>query len=411
MTLSGLNLDSFDLEPGFLFGGPLDAVTPPSPDPSLDHHWMLEAFRTSMSGIGISNPNPAVGCVIVDSKGTEISRGFTHRFGDIHAERDALLQVQDINRLQDATLYVTLEPCSHQGNQPPCVDLILSSPIRRVVISQTDPNPTVNGTGIQKLIVAGKEVHVGIYAQETTAWNFPFFIQQILKRPCIALKWAQTLDGQLADDSQTSQWITGPTARAYTHWLRQRYDAILVGARTLLTDLPQLTARDCREPRQHSPLPIIFDPKGICFGPDFGPDTGTLLSHRKAVVVTAESTLLKHSSSWVCTQKNILILTIPGKHLGKELKNVMTRPELSSFLGRPFQSVLVEGGPQTLSLFLQENAADILHVFVAPLLTGGQKNRISQKPPQNLLHAAHRYHLAATSQLGQDCVMELIQKL
>ncbi len=418
-------IHSLTLESGFSFGGPLDSLfskeslqshsitQPLHPPLGSDHYWMLEAFRTALSGVGISNPNPSVGCVIVDSQGKEISRGFTHAYRGIHAEKDAFNKIQDFSLLKDATAYVSLEPCSHQGNQPPCSDLLTSSSIRRVVISRTDPDPRVNGEGIQKLKSAGKEVSLGLYSQETTAWNFSFFAQRTLGRPCIALKWAQTLDGQLADDLNSSQWITGPTARSYTHWLRQRYDAILVGAQTVLTDLPSLSARDCQPPLQHQPLPIILDPRGLCLSVNLEVQTQlnskTFTPGRRCVYITTPATLKKNSTSWLHQKKEILILTLPGKKLISELASLLEGREISDFLGRPFQSVMVEGGAKTLTSFLKEGYADLLHTFIAPLLTGGERNRLQL---HHLLKEAQKFQLISTSRFDSDILMEMVsQKL
>ena len=260
---------------GFLAGGPLNQIlssthsgfTTPilnQPADTIDRFWMLEAFTESLNGVGLTNPNPAVGCVIVDQFGKEVSRGCTEAYPGRHAEAVAFQKVADLKRLENASLYVTLEPCSHQGKQPPCVNFLLNSKIKHIFIARKDSNPLVNGKGIRKLQRAGKEVHIGLFGAEVTAWNFPFFAEQALKRPVIILKWAQTLDGQLADDTDQSQWISGPQARAYTHWLRQKYDVVLVGAKTFLRDTPRLTVRDCALPHHRSPLPIVFDPKGLC---------------------------------------------------------------------------------------------------------------------------------------------------
>jgi diaminohydroxyphosphoribosylaminopyrimidine deaminase/5-amino-6-(5-phosphoribosylamino)uracil reductase len=401
------------LESGFSFGGPQRSLTFPK---GTDRYWMLEALRESLQGIGITNPNPAVGCIIVDSAGNEISRGATRTYGREHAERVAFQKAQEClpeglpERLKTATIYVTLEPCSHQGHQPPCVDLLTSSPIQRVVIARLDPNPLVAGQGVKKLLAAGKEVEVGLFADEASAWNFTFFAQQVLKRPTIVLKWAQTLDGQLADDASHSQWITGAEARAYTHWLRQRYDAILVGAATVLADLPRLDVRDCPPPHQHNPLPIILDPRGICLGVSrsvqrelgtrtFGPP------ERRVIYITTRTALRKNPASWLTKMKNVIVLQIPGKQPINEVTQLFAGPEIADVLGHPLQSVLVEGGPRTLTSFIEANAADLLHVFIAPILTGGHKHRIQT---ERLLKKAQKFSLISTTQLGNDVVLEMV---
>ncbi|MEO5970402.1 MAG: bifunctional diaminohydroxyphosphoribosylaminopyrimidine deaminase/5-amino-6-(5-phosphoribosylamino)uracil reductase RibD [Bdellovibrionia bacterium] len=416
------------LKPGFSFGGPLEQILPNklwtqsglpssySPPLDLDSHFMLEALKESLSSVGISNPNPAVGCILVDAQGHEISRGATQAYLGPHAERHALGKISNPELLNNATAYVTLEPCSHHGNQPPCVDLFISSKIKRVVIARMDPNPLVSGDGIRKLLEAGKEVSVGINHAEITAWNFAFFAYQTLKRPIFILKWAQTLDGQLADDQGKSQWITSPIARSYTHWLRQKYDTLLVGAGTVLADYPKLTVRDCDLPHQAQPLPIIFDPRGKLLGiskkqmKDLR--RNTLTEGRKFVHIITKHAARNHVDSWVNTFPDGLILTLSdsdsdpsGVGLIHQLASLMRGPELARALGRPLQSVMIEGGPQTLSLFLQAGYADLLHVFLAPMLSGGEFNRIKL---MQLFANSKRFELISSSRLGPDTVMEMV---
>ncbi len=412
---------SVQLESGFSFGGPLDRVLP---HPILASHliqvpreeikgsdrfWMLEALRESVRGIGLSNPNPSVGCVLVDSKGFEISRGFTQAYGGHHAERNAFNQIQDLTRLVDATAYVTLEPCSHEGKQPPCAQLLVHSKIRRVVIARGDSNPIVNGAGIQKLKDAGKIVDVGHFSHEASAWNYPFFAQNVLNRPIFALKWAQTLDGQLADDSFHSKWITSAASRAYTHWLRQRYDAILIGARTLISDSPLLSARDCALPHQNDPFPIILDPKGLCL--EISKDLQTQIiektfsDHRPILYLTTQSNWKKISSSWLTHQKNIHSFGLPGVHLIPEIISLLNEGTLTSLFGHAVQSIFVEGGAKTLTTFIQSGYADVLHVFVNPMITGGQKNRIFT---ENLLQNAKKFSLISQFRIENDVILEMI---
>jgi len=459
------------LKIGFSFGGPLEQILPNdlwvqsglpsaySPPSDMDSHFMLEALKVSLSSVGISNPNPAVGCVLVDAQGNEISRGATEAYLGAHAERDALSKISDPKRLEGATAYVTLEPCSHHGNQPPCVDLFTSSKIRRVVIARADPNPLVSGEGIRKLLASGKEVSIGLHHAEATAWNFPFFAYQTVKRPIFALKWAQTLDGQLADDQGNSKWITGPVARSYTHWLRQRYDALLVGAGTVLADFPKLTVRDCGLPHQAQPLPIIFDPKGKLLEISQEQQDRllrtTFAEGRKFVYVTSAvetssySRLSALTDASSCTSQNsgatrgkanklsdrlserisaswlknlpqghLLLLPLPkstleprgtGTHLDvyliQQLAVLLQGPELTQALGRPLQSIMIEGGPKTLSLFLQAGYADLLHVFLAPMLSGGDRNRIRL---MDLFACSKRFELISNFRLGPDIVMEMV---
>jgi diaminohydroxyphosphoribosylaminopyrimidine deaminase/5-amino-6-(5-phosphoribosylamino)uracil reductase len=337
-----------------------------------------------------------------------------------HAERVAFDRVTDPSKLKGATAYVTLEPCSHYGNQPPCVNLLANSEISRVVIARPDPNPLINGQGIKILRSAGKKVSIGLNHSEATAWNFPFFAYQRLRRPIFILKWAQTLDGQLADDQNKSQWITGPAARAYTHWLRQRYDLILVGANTLLADSPKLTVRNCTPPHQSQPLPVIFDPRGKLLNADPIVQEriieSTLAGGRRSIYLTLQTSLQASPlQNWLRSRlPNNLILTLNQDTQSSEitaeqlfqLSSILASPTVSQHLGRPVQSIMIEGGPQTLSIFLKAGLADLLHVFIAPIISGGLKNRIQL---MEILSRAKRFELVSSLRLGPDTVMEMVQ--
>ncbi len=433
------------LEPGFSFGGLLhqaiskeipgaSSISVPISAPGSDRFWMLEAIRESMSGIGITHPNPAVGCILVDSQGHEISRGATQAYKGHHAERVAFERVTRSESLAGATAYVTLEPCTHQGHQPACVDLFFTptgSQIQRIVIASADPHPQVNGEGIRRLRSAGKKVEIGVLGPEATAWNFPFFASQKLKRPAVILKWAQTLDGQMADDLGQSQWISGLISRSYSHWLRQHYDAILVGAKTMLSDLPKLNARDCARPHQGKPLPILFDPHGLCLQADETVQATlkekTFLKDQPSVFVTHETLLRKYGPAWIGDLEKVLIVPLkskltsnrprserspgrspnPNPEMIPELISLLSTERFTSQLGRPLQSLMVEGGPSTHTAFLKANYADLLTLFIAPILTGGKQNRIAL---HESLQKDRRFHTASSSRLGPDLLMEMVSQ-
>jgi diaminohydroxyphosphoribosylaminopyrimidine deaminase/5-amino-6-(5-phosphoribosylamino)uracil reductase len=378
---------------------------------------MLEAFAESMKGVGITNPNPAVGCVVVARNGLEIARGSTQAYRGLHAERFAWTQISNLDLLEEATVYLTLEPCTHFGNQPPCIDLLAQSKASRFVIACTDPNPLVNHRGVEQLRAAGKKVEIGLLSTEISLWNFPFFLQQKFQRPIFILKWAQTLDGQLADDSGQSQWISCPTSRSYAHWLRQKYDAILVGANTFLKDLPKLNARDCATPRQTQPIPIIFDPKGICLQLDKNLQSRismtTLNMDRRMIYVTCQSnlqsTLPSATNHWITQRANTLNLLITqsmdGPEWAHELAQLLSSQRVTDYLNRPLQSVFIEGGPSTLKLLIKAGYSDFAHVFIAPILTAGHTHRIQML---QMLHNKSSFELATVSKLDSDVLMELV---
>ena len=264
-----------NLQAGFSFGGWLPQILPELrsryPAPSLGllntrqthEYFQFQAFLAGMRNGSIANPNPSVGCVIV--KGLDVlASGCTHVWKGLHAEAEAFAQIQGQN-LEGAHVYLTLEPCTHFGNQPPCVEFFREKGIKKVFISRADSNPLVKGKGIGMLKEFGINVEIGMLDREVTAWNYPFFVQQKFSRPMIALKWAQSLDGCLADDNNGSKWISGPISRKYTHWLRQKYDAILIGASTFLQDTPSLDVRDIELFSKRDPIRIIFDPKAKIF--------------------------------------------------------------------------------------------------------------------------------------------------
>lgn len=410
------------LRPGFTFGGYVQKAVPaelsanlkcvrnlPSPELGTDQFWMQETLLESMKSIGLSRPNPGVGCILLDARNQEVARGSTEIYKGRHAERVAFdslgPQKKTKDLLKDGTAFVTLEPCSHQGHQPPCVDLLANSTLRRVVIATKDPNPKVNGEGIERLRAAGKIVEVGLFGLEATAWNYPFFLSQSLGRPLVALKWAQTLDGQLADDNNKSQWISGPESRAYTHWLRQKYDAILVGAKTFLQDSPKLTARDCAGPIQAQPFPIVLDLRGTCLSSDFQNQSEPF--GRPWALFTTRRVIerFKPGPAFKKQLKKLTLFVIEGDEPAQEILAELNGYSFESLIGRPFQSLFVEGGPITLGLFLKAGVADVLHTFVCPRITGGVRNRI---PTLRSLDNALQLHTPSSCQLGSDILMELV---
>lgn len=460
LTLLKGNTDmSSTLCAGFGMGGLLARTLPPSiaatavdsalvPIPGSDAHWMLEAFLTAMNSVGITAPNPAVGCVIVRD-GHLLARGATQAFGGKHAERmafEALAHTPEM--LKGATAYVTLEPCAHTGRQPPCADLFPGSGITRVVVGVGDPDPRVNGQGLHRVRAAGIKVDMGPLSSEIRAWLFPFLAANHLGRPIFVGKWAQSLDGCLADDNDVSQWISGPTARAYTHWLRQKYDAILVGAGTVLADFPRLDVRDCALPQARMPLKMIFDPSGRLLNPELtldvrakllkttflGPTDGSSLLGSTTspapiaapaapcvLLVSRQALQASQGSTWmdelIAQNNSILIVAHDAGLLPHEAcLEAFANPQVLALHGRPFQSVLVEGGAQVLSLFEGAGYLDLAHVFIAPIMVGGDKNRIrpgtlagsSAKRSSLALNQVARHRLVAHARMGNDILMEYV---
>ncbi len=232
---------------------------PPAPVGSLDHAAMMgRAVARAQHSRLLAPPNPWVGCVVVATDGTSFE-GSTRRPGGQHAERVALAAAG--GRAKGATLYSTLEPCSHEGRTGPCVDAVIAAGVTTVVVALEDPDPLVSGAGIAKLQDAGIEVLVGPGSEEVEKQLAPYLHQRRTGRPYVVLKLASTLDGRTAAPDGSSQWITGKAARADAHLLRAQSDAILVGAGTVRADNPQLTVRgvlapDGKPPR--TPLRVVL---------------------------------------------------------------------------------------------------------------------------------------------------------
>lgn len=197
--------------------------------------YMKKCFELAKQGLGKTSPNPMVGCVVLDKNGKEISTGYHAKYGENHAERDALLKLKN-GEEEDGTIIVSLEPCSHYGKTPPCVDLIIERKLKKVVFAMKDPNPIVSS--VQKLEENGIEVLSGVLEEEAKALNEVFVTNMTLKRPFVALKTATTLDGKISTRTGDSKWITSSLSRDKGHGLREIYDAILTTSNTVLADNP-----------------------------------------------------------------------------------------------------------------------------------------------------------------------------
>lgn len=354
------------MDPDFTFGGyfprtlsehPQALGSPPEfHSESYDRYWMKLALMEAMKGVGWSAPNPSVGAILVQD-GKEIARGFTQAYRHQHAERMLWESIQDSvkSALKDATLYVTLEPCVHHGNQPPCLDLIQPKFFSKVVIGCKDPFPQVSGASIKKLTQLGLQVRVGVLEEECTAWHFPFLRFQQKQRTVWIAKWAQSVDGYLANDEGESKWISGEDSRKYTHWLRQKYDAILVGAGTWNRDHPALTVRNCAKPHRRNPARVLLDPFAKA-SVDF------IHQDSELFVLTAKNKI-----------QNWLDLGLKKQNLKEIDGDPRSWVDQVNQLG--FQSIMVEGGAFTLKEFFKLDVFDLAHVFVGDLHWGNPQKR------------------------------------
>ena len=301
---------------------------------AIDHsRFMHVALQLARRNLGQTWPNPAVGAAIVKNEQI-IGQGFTARGGRPHAETEAITQVGE--NAKGASLYVTLEPCAHHGQTPPCAEAIIKAGITKVISACRDPNPLVSGKGIALLKQAGIEVVEGVGEREAQEINRGFFSIIEKKRPFISLKIATSLDGKMATATGQSKWITGEKARSFSHLLRSQYDAIATGIGTILADDPQLT---CRLPglENKSPVRVVFDRNGR----------------------------LPKNSQLAKTAKDVPVWIIPSPLLGEELA-----PAINHLTEKGITRLLVEAGPTLSTAFLQSGLVDRIYWFRAPIVIG-----------------------------------------
>ncbi len=330
----------------------MDSILP------ADEFWMREALRLAARAAGRTSPNPMVGAVVV-KEGRKLSEGWHAGPGLPHAERVALDQAGEEAR--GATLYVTLEPCSHHGRTPPCVERILDAGVARVVAALRDPDPRVNGEGFRRLEEAGVQVVSGVLEREALLLNRGFVTRTLAGRPYVHLKLAQSLDGKAATHLGESRWITSAEARRGGHRLRSRVDAILAGIGTVLADDPLLTARPPEGSPPRQPLRVVVDSLARI------PLTARCLRPAEAPVLVAATTLAPAERVEALRAKGIDVWFAPPKE---------GRVDLAALVGelarRGINELLVEGGPKLAGAFLDAGLVDEVHAFIAPLLIGGE---------------------------------------
>lgn len=304
-------------------------------------------------GLGTTAPNPMVGCVIVHD-GKIIGEGFTSPYGGPHAEVNAINSVKDKSVLSQASLYVTLEPCSHYGKTPPCADLITKHNIPEVFIGLKDPHDKVAGKGIQKLEEAGCKVTIGILEKECREHHKRFLTYQEKKRPYIILKWAETQDGFVAPDNTKREsspepyWITNPYSRQLVHQWRSEEQAILVGTNTVLEDNPKLNIRDWAG---KNPIRIVLD-KNLRIGPDFHVLDGSV----KTIVLTQQTDATKYIDGVAYEVLDF------NKPMAQQMCDALHKQSISS--------VIVEGGTKTLQTFIDEGLWDEARIFTGAVRFG-----------------------------------------
>ncbi len=322
-----------------------------------DLRFMQRAAELAMRGEGWVNPNPLVGAVIVRN-GRIIGAGWHERWGSLHAERNALSRCSESP--SGATLYVTLEPCCHQGKQPPCVDAVIDSGISRVVIGHEDPNPLVAGKSITRMREAGISVTCGVMEEELRYMNRVFIKYITTQRPWVVMKSAMTLDGKIATSTGDSRWVTGRSALTEVHRMRHRNMAILAGIGTVAADDPLLNCRlDNQEVRQ--PVRIVAD-SSARISPDSqlvhtAGEFRTIVAHTEAAPAPRVELLRKAGvETWCCNHRDGEL----------EIDDLVRR------IGEAgIDSVLLEGGGTLNEAFLASRNIDEVCTFIAPKLIGG----------------------------------------
>lgn len=336
---------------------------------------MERCLELAANGLGKTYPNPMVGAVIV-LDGNIIGEGWHQKAGTPHAEVHAVRSVSNHEVLKDATIYVSLEPCSHHGRTPPCADLIIEKGFKKVVVAALDPNPIVGGRGIERIRNAGIEVEVGVLEAESKWLNRRFFTVQEKKRPHVILKWAQSQNDFIAPThrEQTGPvWISSKWSKQWVHKLRAQEQAILVGTQTALDDDPSLTTRNWQGP---NPLRVLIDRKRLV------PETAQILNEDAPTLIFTEHPSSKDTSY---------------EMLDANFESNLPQQILKTLYERGVQSLIVEGGQKTLQGFIDLDLWDEAYRITGPIefVSGVSAPRLDAE-------------LLETIQIGPDMVEHLI---
>lgn len=354
-----------------------------------DEKLMLRAIKLALKGTGKVSPNPRVGAIITKNEKI-IGRGWHNKFGAPHAEIEAMRNAGQSD-FTGCTMYVTLEPCSHEGKTPACAPEIVERGFEKVVIGCLDENPEVKGKGVEILKNGGVDVTVGILEEECQWINRAFFKYINDGRPYIILKSAQTIDGCISTHSGDSKWITGEESRKRVHILRSEADAVLVGRRTVEVDNPQLTVRHVKG---NNPLRVILDSNlslpltTMLYGDDYRDNT---------VVVFSEKNLGSRKAETLRLAK-INILPVKSTKNGKvDIHDAVVK------LGKEYNvtSILVEGGSSVFSDFINSKIVDEYHIFIASKIVGNGKNAFGEVKT-NYIKDAIQANILSVSKSGDD---------
>lgn len=358
-----------------------------------DESYIKLTLELAKKGRGFVSPNPLVGCIII-KEDRIIGAGFHKEYGGKHAEINAIDSAKE--NVEASTLYVNLEPCSHQGNTPPCVDRIIEKKIKKVVIGTMDMNPLVSGNGIRKLKKAGIDVKVGVLENECMNLN-KFFFKFITKKiPFITLKVAQTLDGKIADTDGGSKWITSLPSRRYVHSLRSHYDAVLIGSGTLLKDDPSLTVR-LTEGR--NPLRMILDTN---LNIKTSHKIFTNNADKKLTLITSKTNINRKRKLNRLEKLGVNVIFVK-----KESPNRLNLKSVLKELGKKkISSILVEGGGGVFTSFIQQNLFDDILIFLSPKILGQGIPAIGDLGITNIKRA-QKIKINSFEKIGEDLLVDL----
>ncbi len=355
-----------------------------------DNYYMGMAVRLARKGIGKTSPNPMVGSVIVKNQKV-VGRGYHKSFGDYHAEINAINSSKV--SIRGCTIYVTLEPCSHYGKTPPCVDTIIKSALGRVVVGTLDTNPVVNGRGVKLLRSAGIKVDIGILESECMQLNKHYFKFIKLGMPYVTIKYAQTLDGRIATKTGDSKWISSEASRKYVHVLRGKHDCIMVGAGTISADDPQLTVRHVKG---KDPTRLIVDSNLRI------PIKSTVLTDenpQKTIIATTSNA----QSEKVAAVKNLGVeVLLVRKERNGRVNLIALLKELGK---RGIMSILVEGGSGIVTSLLKSNLVDKMIIPISPKIIGSGLEAIGDLNIRKIQNAI-RFSTFTTMKKGDDIIIE-----
>ncbi|MDY3908230.1 MAG: bifunctional diaminohydroxyphosphoribosylaminopyrimidine deaminase/5-amino-6-(5-phosphoribosylamino)uracil reductase RibD [Eubacterium sp.] len=358
------------------------------------YEYMQLAIELAKKGTGHTSPNPMVGCVVVKN-GKIVTEGFHEKFGSFHAERNALMNCDE--DLTGADLYVTLEPCCHQGKTPPCTDIIIERGIGRVFIGAMDPNPKVSGNGAKILREHGIEVETGILEKECLELNEVFMHYIKKKKPYIAMKYAMTLDGKIATFTGDSKWVTGEEARQHVHQLRKRYSAIMVGIGTILVDNPML---NCRIEEGVNPVRVICD-------------SNLRIPLESEIVKTAKDIRTIVAYAVGDEEKKKKLSDAGVELLQNDAGGRVDFAALVDELGKMgIDSILIEGGGTFHGTVLKSSLVDRIFCYIAPKLIGGKE---AKSPVEgsgfSLMKEALEIYDTEILKLGKDiCITGKVSK-